>query len=132
MRNRGSKTAGLAEELRGAHDEIVIVDGQRGVVAHKLQPRFLTMRKVERIEDRQWAEQALEVVKTVVPPPQYAQRQIDLGRSEELHEDAAGGRGLASAAVDIPRPETPLALGLSPVHVEPEPLGLSGLSTKRA
>jgi len=103
MRSRGFDAAGLAEEPGGPDYKVVIAHRQRGVVAGELQFSCVAMRQVERVENRQWADEAFDFMKTVVSSPQDAERKVDLGRSEKLHGGDAGGAARRVSAYSVPR-----------------------------
>ena len=77
----GSNPRTMYKKFRRPDDEIVVIGRQRRVVAGEFPTAaLLAMANVQRIENRQRTDEAFDLVKTIVPPAQDTQRQVDLGR----------------------------------------------------
>ena len=57
-----------AEKPRGADDEIGVIGGKRGVVAGEVEAAGVAGGDVERVEERDRADEAVDLVKAVVAP----------------------------------------------------------------
>src|SRR4029453_11701001 len=85
-RNRGLDPGCLKERLRCADSQIVVALRDRGLVAAKLN----TLSRVcfvdsHLIVERNWSDERVEFVETVLPSAKDFQRKIDFRRSEDSH-----------------------------------------------
>jgi hypothetical protein len=74
-----------AEEFRSTDNQISVIGWNARLIAGKLQSALIEQTDLEAIKHADRNQQRINIVKTVLAPPDDAKRQVDLGRSEELH-----------------------------------------------
>ena len=90
-----------AEKFRGTDNQISVIRWNARLIASKLHSALIQQIDLEAIKNADRNHQRIDIVKTVLSPPNDAKRQVDLGRSEELHA-LAKARATSNAQPSTP------------------------------